>query len=142
MDGEFRFQFMRALQLGAALLILVMTIAYNGAWNRTRVAGLVLAIPSLIPLFIARFQLGRSFAVTPQAKQLVTHGLYSKIRHPMYVFSFLLVLGFFVTLQRPVLLIVPALLLIVQITRACQEAKVLEEKFGEQYRAYRAKTWF
>jgi protein-S-isoprenylcysteine O-methyltransferase Ste14 len=29
-----------------------------------------------------------------------------------------------------------------QIVRARKEARVLEEKFGEEYRAYRARTWF
>lgn len=139
--GEFRFQLLRAFQLGAGLLILFI-VCYTGPRNGTRLAGLVLAVPSLILLFTARFQLGRSFAVTPQAKQLVTHGLYSKIRNPMYVFSFLLVLGLFIALQRPMLFVLLGILLIVQIVRAHQEAKVLETKFGDEYRAYRAKTWF
>ncbi len=139
---EFRFQFVRAVQLGAALLIVLIIIGYRGPWNASRVASLALAVPSLTLLFVARFQLGRSFAVTPLAKQLVTHGLYSKIRHPIYVFSFLLVLSLFIALQRPILLVLAVLLLIVQITRARREAKVLEEKFGDEYRAYRARTWF
>lgn len=139
---EFRFQFVRAVQLGAALLIVFIIMGYRGPWNASRVASLALAVPSLTLLFVARFQLGRSFAVTPLAKQLVTHGLYSKIRHPIYVFSFLLVLSLFIALQRPTLVVLAVLLLIVQITRAGREAKVLEEKFGDEYRAYRARTWF
>jgi protein-S-isoprenylcysteine O-methyltransferase Ste14 len=60
----------------------------------------------------------------------------------MYVFSALLVLGFLLTLQNPYLFLIIAVLVPTQIIRAHQEAKLLEEKFGEEYREYRRKTWF
>jgi protein-S-isoprenylcysteine O-methyltransferase Ste14 len=60
----------------------------------------------------------------------------------MYTFSFLLILGLFVALQKAALYPLLAVILIVQIIRARQEAKVLEEKFGESYRQCRKKTWF
>jgi protein-S-isoprenylcysteine O-methyltransferase Ste14 len=53
----------------------------------TEVVGLVLAIAGIGLLTLARLQLGSSFSVTPQARQLVTTGLYSRIRNPVYVFS-------------------------------------------------------
>jgi protein-S-isoprenylcysteine O-methyltransferase Ste14 len=140
--SELRFQFFRALQLTGALVILSVIVCFSGPWNGAHTVGLTIAVPSLILLFTARFQLGHSFAVSPQAKQLVTHGLYSRIRNPMYVFSSLLVLGLFIALQRPVLFVLLAILIAVQIVRAHQEARVLEEKFGDEYRAYRARTWF
>jgi protein-S-isoprenylcysteine O-methyltransferase Ste14 len=55
--------------------------------------GIGLIIPSFVLLLIAFYQLGNSFDVTPQAKELVTKGLYSKIRHPMYLFQIVLFLG-------------------------------------------------
>ena len=51
--------------------------------------------------------------------------------------------GILIALQRPYALFFLLLVLIpVQIVRARKEAKVLEAKLGEEYRAYRAKTWF
>jgi len=142
MMGDSKFKLVRAVQLGAAVLILLLIIFYTGPWNLWRTVGLIIALPSMILLFVARFQLGRSFAVTPQAKLLVTHGLYSKIRNPMYVFSFLLVTGFLIALQKPYLFPLLAVILVVQVLRVRQEARVLEEKFGDEYRRYRATTWF
>ncbi len=139
---DFRFKLLRAIQLGAAVAILLTIIFYAGPWNIWRAVGLAIALPSLVLLFIARFQLGRSFAVTPQAKVLVTHGLYSKIRNPMYLFSFLLVLGLLLALQKPYLYPILAAILVVQLIRMRQESRVLEEKFGEEYREYRKRTWF
>jgi protein-S-isoprenylcysteine O-methyltransferase Ste14 len=139
---DFKFKLVRTIQLGSAIAILLIIVFYSGRWNIWRTIGLIIALPSLILLFIARFQLGRSFAVTPQAKVLVTHGLYSKIRNPMYVFAFLLVTGFLIALQKVYLFPLLAVLLVVQILRVQQESRVLEAKFGEEYREYRQSTWF
>lgn len=139
---DFQFKLFRAVQLTAALLVHLIILFGLGPWNTARTVGLLIALPSLVLLFIARFQLGRSFTVTAQAKILVTHGLYSKIRNPMYTFAWLLTLGFLIALQKPYLFVLLPVLLLVQITRVHQEARVLEEKFRDQYREYRKKTWF
>lgn len=49
--------------------------------------GLCLAAVSFPFWLLARWQLGRSFSVRPEARQLVTWGLYSRLRHPVYVFG-------------------------------------------------------
>lgn len=139
---DLKFRFLRALQLAAAVVLLLFIILYTGPWNTARTAGFIVAVPSLILLFIARFQLGRSFSVTPQAKELVTTGLYSKIRNPMYVFSFLLLLGLVVALEKPYLYVVLLIILPIQVLRARHEARVLEQKFGDAYLEYRRQTWF
>ena len=123
-------------------MLLFVVFLLPGAWNPRRFLGLAIMIIGAILLFTARFQLGNSFAVTPQARELVTHGLYSKIRNPIYVFSSLLVLGLFIVIGRPYLFVILALLLVLQTFRAHKESQVLEAKFGEQYREYRRHTWF
>jgi protein-S-isoprenylcysteine O-methyltransferase Ste14 len=140
--SDLRFRLGQIVQLTAAVVLLLIIVLYSGPWNALRVIGLIIALPSVVLLFIARFQLGRSFAVTPQAKALVTHGVYSKIRNPIYTFAFFVILGLLLALQRPFLYPLLAVLLVIQILRARQEAKVLEEKFGDQYREYRKRTWF
>jgi protein-S-isoprenylcysteine O-methyltransferase Ste14 len=111
-------------------------------WDVFRWIGLLMAGPAAILLIIARLQLGKSFSVDPQARQLVTHGLYSKLCNPMYVFSGLLIFGFLLAWHKLILLAIFAVLIPLQVFRARQEAKILETKFGDVYRNYRKSTWF
>ena len=113
-----------------------------GAWDTMRILGFIIALFAAAILFIARYQIGSSFSVTPQARALVTHGIYSKIRNPIYVFSALLLAGVFISFHFLWGLLLLLVLIPIQTIRAQQESKVLEEKFGEDYREYRKRTWF
>ena len=92
--------------------------------------------------FIGRKNLGRSYALTPKALKLKTHGLYKKILHPLY-FSQTFILFFFVVFSgNNTLWILFIPILFIQIFRAKSEEKLLEEKFGNKYLEYKKKTWF
>jgi protein-S-isoprenylcysteine O-methyltransferase Ste14 len=131
-----------ALQFCVVLTVIGVVLLRPGVWNGARLAGLCIAVPAAVLLFTARWQLGQSFSVTPQARELVTHGLYAKIRNPIYVFSGLLVLGILISLQYRYAFLWLLVLVPIQFVRARQEAGVLEARFGEQYRKYREGTWF
>lgn len=103
---------------------------------------MALAAISLVLVVLARVQLGKSFAVTPQAKDLVTHGLYSRLQHPMYVFVDLTVCGVALALNRWYVLLLLVVLVPLQIRNAHRERKLLRQKFGERYDVYRSGTWF
>jgi protein-S-isoprenylcysteine O-methyltransferase Ste14 len=111
-------------------------------WTPLRVAGLCLAVAAFVLWTVARFQLGTSLTVTAKAKQLVARGVYSRIRNPIYLFGSLFLAGYILLLGRPLWLLVFVGLLPLQIWRARKEAQVLAAKFGEDYRRYRAGTWF
>ncbi|HSB74017.1 MAG TPA: isoprenylcysteine carboxylmethyltransferase family protein [Terriglobales bacterium] len=131
------------------ILTLVVAVAagYVGwdkapaAWTPLRIIGLCLAALGFALWTLARFQLGNSLAVTAQARQLVTRGLYARIRNPIYVFGSLFIVGFILLLARPLWLLIFLAVIPLQVWRARKEARVLEGKFGEEYRAYRARTW-
>ena len=108
----------------------------------SRTLGAVLAVVSLICLLVARAQLGKSFAVTPKAKELVTHGFYSKLRHPMYLFVDLTILGIALVLGLWYIAMILLILVPLQVMNAYREKKVLHDKFGERYEEYRRSTWF
>jgi protein-S-isoprenylcysteine O-methyltransferase Ste14 len=134
------------LFLGAQALATIVLLAFvwywPGPWNAQRVAGSVLLILGTVLVSLARLQLGRSFSLTPQARKLVTHGLYSKIRNPIYLFGTVAIIGFCLIVQRPALWLSVVLVVALQTVRARREARVLEAKFGDEYRAYRNRTWF
>lgn len=111
-------------------------------WTWRQTAGLSLAIFGYSFWLVAHKQLGTSFSLTPQARALVTRGLYSKIRNPIYVFGAISIAGLALYWNRAYFLWAFVVLIPVQAWRARKEARVLEEKFGEEYRAYSRKTWF
>ena len=134
------------LFLGAQILVTITMVAlvasWQGPWNAQRIVGSVLLLSGLGLVLTARLQLGRSFSLTPQARTLITHGLYSKIRNPIYVFGAVAIAGLAMILQKPALWFLLAAIIVLQSVRAHEEARVLEEKFGDHYRAYRGRTWF
>ena len=77
-----------------------------------------------------------------EAKKLVTHGIYSKIRNPIYVFGGLAFLGEFVALGWYLGIAVLVIVNLGQYFRIRREEQVLTAAFGDEYRAYKAQTWF
>ena len=111
-------------------------------WTPTRIAGVVIGLPSVLLLVLARVQLGGSFSVRPKAQTLVTHGLYSRFRNPIYLFGGLAIAGVFLYINQPLYLLIFVILIPLQIDRARREGKVLEARFGDGYRQYKSRTWF
>jgi len=111
-------------------------------WNAVRIVGAAIAIVSLALLVVARLQLGAAFSVQAKAKTLVTTGLYSRIRNPIYVFSAMFLVGLVIVSEHWLLLLPIALLIPMQIARARKEERVLAAAFGEEYERYKAGTWF
>ena len=111
-------------------------------WDLIRVTGLLLTFFGIGLWAIARAQLGNSFSVTPQARALVTTGLYSRIRNPVYLFGATCLAGFAMYVSKPKLLLLLLMLIPIQVLRAQAEGKKLEERFGEDYREWKRRTWF
>ena len=131
-----------ALQLLSVGVLLCGLSVWPGPWNAQRYIGTALVVAGLSGIAIARYQLGKSFSIKPEAHMLVTSGVYSKIRNPIYVFGTVMISGLVIVLQRPTLWIFVGVLVVGQTVRARREARVLEAAFGDAYREYRRKTWF
>ena len=131
------------LLLGDFLFYLALFVAAI-IWRRdaTCVLGGALAIPSFVLWFVAKLQLGRSFTPKAEARALVTHGLYSRIRHPIYFFSTLAFFGIAICLRSVLFNVYVGMTIATQLWRIRRENKVLREKFGQDYLDYRRKTWF
>jgi protein-S-isoprenylcysteine O-methyltransferase Ste14 len=120
------------------LVIAVVVAPRTGYW----IGGIVLAVIAF-PLWIAaRLQLGRSFSLRPEARGLVTTGLYAKIRHPVYLFGTAASLSGLVVLQIWPLFWIGVALGGITLLRIRREERVLTEAFGKEYDDYRRRTWF
>jgi protein-S-isoprenylcysteine O-methyltransferase Ste14 len=81
------------------------------------------------------------FLAAPKASELVTTGIYSRIRNPIYLFGGLAIIGLFLYIN-PKWLLLLVVLIPMQIVRIRKEERVLADKFGEEYQRYKSRTWF
>jgi protein-S-isoprenylcysteine O-methyltransferase Ste14 len=131
-----------------AFVILLGVIAYllwnhrPESWTWMQTLGVCLMVTGFPLWLVAHVQLGSSFTARAEARNLVTHGLYSRIRNPIYVFGSVGIAGVLMFLGRPYLLLIFVVLIPLQLFRMRNETKVLEAKFGDEYRSYRRATWF
>jgi protein-S-isoprenylcysteine O-methyltransferase Ste14 len=124
-------------------LAIVVSVAWRVPVNLRYWIGMLIGAIGFALWMWARYQLGKSFTVTAQARKLVTTGFYSKIRNPIYFFGGVAFLGVFIAWGNPYALVgFLALYFAMQMARARKESAVLEEAFGDEYRRYKASTWF
>jgi len=124
-------------------LAIAIWIAVKVPVSPRYVIGMSIAAIGFFLWMLARYQLGKSFTVTAQAKALVKTGLYSKIRNPIYFFGGVAFFGVFLAWGNPYALAgVIVFYSAMQLLRAKKESAVLEEAFGDEYRRYKASTWF
>jgi protein-S-isoprenylcysteine O-methyltransferase Ste14 len=128
--------------LGGTIVAALAVVATTADQNARLAIGLLVGLPSLVLTIIGRVQLGKSFSVMPEARALVTTGLYSRLQHPMYVFLDLFLAALIVVLGWSILIILWGALVIAQVIQARREEKVLAASFGADYEAYQRRTWF
>jgi protein-S-isoprenylcysteine O-methyltransferase Ste14 len=124
-----------------ALLCTELLMLEGGGWQLHHTLGLAVAVPGFFAWAAARLQLGAAFTTRAEARTLVTRGMYAHVRHPVYVFGFLVVAGVFTFIDYTPLYAVLLILAWHQVRRARREERVLEQAFGDAYRSYRARTW-
>ena len=132
------------LTLSLVLFAIVMFVIGKREmeWTAAEIVGAVIVGISL-PLFVlARWQLGSSFSVKAKASRLVTTGLYSRFRNPIYLFGGLFIVGLSLFLSPWGPLAVALVIVPLQVVRARREERVLAEAFGEEYERYKKNTWF
>jgi protein-S-isoprenylcysteine O-methyltransferase Ste14 len=90
------------------------------------------------------FVLGRRFsglvAIQP-GHTLVTDGIYSYIRNPSYLGLLILSLGWALAFRSGLGVLLAALNIPPLVARMNSEERLLHAQFGQEYEAYRARTW-
>jgi protein-S-isoprenylcysteine O-methyltransferase Ste14 len=136
---------MKRLTLRLAFFAVAAAVAFEATslstGPRLSIAG-VIGLPAFVLMIISRHQLGTAFSVRPEAKALITTGLYSKVQHPMYLFLDLFLLALIIGIGWPILLLPWGILVVVQMVQARREEEMLAGTFGAYYETYKARTWF
>src|SRR5690349_14312721 len=99
-------RFLSARWLAPLVILPIATIALwpEAPWSWMQAVGIGLAVLGFALWFVARVQLGDAFSILPEARSLVTTGLYRRIRNPIYMFGSVMIAGLVLLANRPVLL--------------------------------------
>lgn len=73
---------------------------------------------------------------------LLTTGVYSKFRHPIYYFSVLAAVGVNIFLWTPKITPFVILLAYIVVKKIKKEDTMLAREYGRKYRGYKRRTWF
>src|SRR5581483_4562923 len=115
-DGRFAVNILLTIVTGVALWATLRRVSAE-PWNAMQIIGACLLLVGFVFWTVARFQLGASLTVSAQAKKLVTRGLYSKIRNPIYAFGSCVIAGIILIMGRPLWLLVFLVIIPLQIWR-------------------------
>lgn len=84
--------------------------------------------------------LGKPQSYPQEIRKLITSGIYSKMRHPVYLGRMLMNLGFLIMFPIVPMLIVTVVFVIVWYLMALHEEMLLMKRFGRNYKKYREKV--
>jgi protein-S-isoprenylcysteine O-methyltransferase Ste14 len=131
-----------AMPLSSTVSSLVPAPIAHNAWLPW--VGVSLIVVGIVARFLVIRSLGKEFTVDVairEGHQLKTNGVYSVIRHPSYSASWLSFVGFGISLNNWIsLIIVSTLVLGAFLYRISVEEKLLVAQFGDQYLQYRKRT--
>lgn len=105
------------------------------------IIGIVLLILALIWVLVAQLQMGDSWRIGIDEKSesaLVQHGLFGVSRNPIFLGMLVMLLGLLLILPTAATLTVTALGFVLIHVQVRLEEAFLTEKYGEDYRKYRA----
>lgn len=111
--------------------------------SAARIAGVFLITAGLVVFVLAFFNFGDSWRVgvdyqTPGA--LVTRGIFSLTRNPIYVFIDLWFIGALLINGTLIFLVLAVLAIAAQHWQILREERFLTERYGEAYEQYRKRT--
>ena len=137
---------LRIINGGILITILVLTILFRNQFNGSeylRTIGFIIGAIGVVILITGILTLGKYFTASITPKGLVTHGIYSKIRHPVFIGVILVYLGLELIFQSIYgFLLVIFVLIPFYVYSAIEEEKILSKIFKEKYTAYKKKTLF
>jgi protein-S-isoprenylcysteine O-methyltransferase Ste14 len=147
-DTKNRWIFLPILALGLLLAWLPAYTDRNEIWSidgdAARYAGLAMYTAGMVFRIGPVFVLGRRFSglvAIQEGHELVISGFYRLIRHPSYLGLLLTVFGWALIFRSGIGVLLSLLFVPILVSRMNSEEALLASEFGEQYAAYRRRTW-
>jgi len=109
---------------------------YVSNYIRVPIALIILTISGLL----AGFGLNTVFGKTREEPQVITTGVFSIVRHPIYLSSILLYLGFILLSLSLLSVLVWILIIVFYYVISRYEEKLLTQRFGSIYEEYKKKV--
>ncbi|MGB9979303.1 methyltransferase family protein [Methanobacterium sp.] len=126
------------------LILNAMVVLYSMSHGEIQVViGFIIMIAGMGFNFIVRSNLGKNWvplSKTTEGQELVTEGIYSKVRHPFYLSVLILFLGIAIISWNLYGLLFLTLTMMALIIRIRKEELELIAKFGEKYKKYKKET--
>lgn len=107
------------------------------------ISGLILIFGGLTIMIVAHFTIKRFHSPTlviKEGHQLITHGIYHIVRHPIYFGGCMVVIGVPVYGSSLKGLLVMIILILIVLNRIRMEEDLLINEFGEAYKVYKQTT--
>jgi protein-S-isoprenylcysteine O-methyltransferase Ste14 len=130
--------------LEVIILFVVYSFLFFYYWESAfnNFLGLFLFFVGLIFWIKSLKDIGPSFSASAKAKKLVTTGMYSKFRHPIYYSGILMDIGLVISTLKLWIFLIVFVIFLIQLIRIHREEKILIRKFGKRYIEYKKRTLF
>jgi protein-S-isoprenylcysteine O-methyltransferase Ste14 len=134
-----------AISLIASFLMVGVNMAPVGPilWNASTLVteyGVAITVIGAAVAAYAIVNLGRNFSVVPEARVLVTRGIYRVVRHPIYLAESLMILGALMGDAELAALIGTVVVIGLQIYRIRVEEQLLGRAFPASFAAFTQRT--
>lgn len=134
-----------AISLIASFLMVAANMAPAGPtlWTgspRVAEAGVTITVVGAALALAAFASLGRSFSVIPEARELVTRGVYRLVRHPMYLAELLMIVGVLFGQAQLTTLIGTLIVIGLQVHRVRLEERLLRSALPSSFVEFADRT--
>jgi len=126
-------------------ILLIFLWYYHLPNTKIKFIGLIISTTGLLIWWAGKITLSKNWNFgygKPKIKNLVTNGIYSKIKHPIYLGINITLMGLMFFYTKIWFIIVGSLIIFYFFRRMYVEDKYLTKKLGKKYIEYKKKTWF
>ena len=121
----------------------VPAFALEGGYALVRWGGALLAVAALAGSIRSWREMGRNWTMSVTAQEaavLITHGMFSRVRHPIYSLSLALMLATLIVIPNVPVAVIALIHVTLIVSKALNEERFMLATHGERYASYCRRT--